>query len=231
MKSYRNDAVSPVVGVMLMLVVTIIIAAIVSAFAGGALGNSQKTPQTTIKGTFSVSTGMTITNTGGDTLPVGDLVFEITNDHSFGTGLDAISAQVLNRSIITDVNGKYLLNASSGLSEVDPSFKPGDSLYINVTYIDPQYFQPQVAPCNSKVGANGHGILGSPACAGQKTNVYYDIYWNGQNYVYDYPTNMNKAFWNLDFVNTANIGRSFTLTVLDKATNGVISTTTVPIVS
>ena len=42
----HEDAVSPVVGVMLMLVVTIIIAAVVSGFAGGLIGggNNQKTP-------------------------------------------------------------------------------------------------------------------------------------------------------------------------------------------
>ncbi|MDO9324434.1 MAG: type IV pilin [Methanoregula sp.] len=40
-----DDGVSPVVGVMLMLVVTIIIAAVVSGFAGGLIGgNNQKTP-------------------------------------------------------------------------------------------------------------------------------------------------------------------------------------------
>jgi Protein of unknown function (DUF1628). len=44
----RNSAVSPVVGVMLMLVVTIIIAAVVSAFAGGLGGSQTKTPQATI---------------------------------------------------------------------------------------------------------------------------------------------------------------------------------------
>ena len=45
---HRNSAVSPVVGVMLMLVVTIIIAAVVSAFAGGLSGSQTKTPQATI---------------------------------------------------------------------------------------------------------------------------------------------------------------------------------------
>ena len=44
----RSSAVSPVVGVMLMLVVTIIIAAVVSAFAGGISGSQTKTPQATI---------------------------------------------------------------------------------------------------------------------------------------------------------------------------------------
>jgi FlaG/FlaF family flagellin (archaellin) len=39
-----EDAVSPVVGVMLMLVVTIIIAAVVSGFSGGLIGNTHKAP-------------------------------------------------------------------------------------------------------------------------------------------------------------------------------------------
>ncbi|MEN6610488.1 MAG: type IV pilin N-terminal domain-containing protein [Methanoregulaceae archaeon] len=43
MSNFEN-AVSPVVGVMLMLVVTIIIAAVVSAFAGGLSGTQQKAP-------------------------------------------------------------------------------------------------------------------------------------------------------------------------------------------
>jgi archaeal type IV pilus assembly protein PilA len=45
----RECAISPVVGVMLMLVVVVIIAAIVSAFAGGLAGdNSQKAPALTM---------------------------------------------------------------------------------------------------------------------------------------------------------------------------------------
>ena len=44
-RSNGDEAVSPVVGVMLMLIVTIIIAAVVSGFAGGLIGNpSQNAP-------------------------------------------------------------------------------------------------------------------------------------------------------------------------------------------
>lgn len=52
----RDDAVSPVVGVMLLLVVTIIIATVVSAFSGGLVAPNQKAPQLTME--------TTITNTG-----------------------------------------------------------------------------------------------------------------------------------------------------------------------
>lgn len=66
----RDDGVSPVVGVMLMLVVTIIIAAVVSGFSGGLMGgSSQKAPTLTMDikiantGTWSGS-GFTATVTG-----------------------------------------------------------------------------------------------------------------------------------------------------------------------
>ncbi len=48
----NTEAVSPVVGVMLMLVVTIIIAAVVSAFAGGMVSNEQKAPTGTFECTI-----------------------------------------------------------------------------------------------------------------------------------------------------------------------------------
>lgn len=43
-KKNGEEAVSPIVGVMLMLVVTIIIAAVVSAFAGASVSGTQKAP-------------------------------------------------------------------------------------------------------------------------------------------------------------------------------------------
>ncbi|MBC7085159.1 MAG: type IV pilin N-terminal domain-containing protein [Methanomethylovorans sp.] len=43
--SNNEDAVSPVIGVMLMIVVTVILAAAVSGYAGGLTGNMQKAPQ------------------------------------------------------------------------------------------------------------------------------------------------------------------------------------------
>jgi archaeal type IV pilus assembly protein PilA len=51
-----EDGVSPVVGVMLMLVVTIIIAAVVSGFAGGLINGQSKSP--------SLSMDVKIANTG-----------------------------------------------------------------------------------------------------------------------------------------------------------------------
>jgi len=55
-KTQNEFAVSPVVGVMLMLVVTIIIAAVVSGFAGSLVTGEKKAP--------SITAETTITNTG-----------------------------------------------------------------------------------------------------------------------------------------------------------------------
>ncbi|MDD4299993.1 MAG: type IV pilin N-terminal domain-containing protein [Methanomicrobium sp.] len=49
MNNIGDDGVSPVVGVMLMLVVTIIIASVVSGFAGGLVGTSQNAPTATVQ--------------------------------------------------------------------------------------------------------------------------------------------------------------------------------------
>jgi FlaG/FlaF family flagellin (archaellin) len=54
----RETAVSPVVGVMLMLVVTIIIAAVVSAFAGGMAGTERKTPVAQISAQANIADGI-----------------------------------------------------------------------------------------------------------------------------------------------------------------------------
>ena len=56
MRKNGEDGVSPVIGVMLMLVVTIIIAAVVSGFAGGLIGGQQKSP--------TLSMDVKVSNTG-----------------------------------------------------------------------------------------------------------------------------------------------------------------------
>lgn len=75
------EAVSPVVGVMLMLVVTIIIAAVVSGFAGGLVGNTQTAPQAAIDvrigygdvGMGSNGYNMEFELLSGDSMPTKDL--------------------------------------------------------------------------------------------------------------------------------------------------------------
>ena len=77
---HSEDAVSPVVGVMLMLVVTIIIAAVVSGFAGGLVGGTdQKAPLLTMDVKISntgsyIGSGFSATVTSvSDPIPTKDI--------------------------------------------------------------------------------------------------------------------------------------------------------------
>lgn len=68
-KTNRSEnAVSPVVGVMLMLVVTIIIAAVVSSFAGGLSESTSTTPQAIMDAELKYHDALTLNHKGGDSI-------------------------------------------------------------------------------------------------------------------------------------------------------------------
>lgn len=94
-----NDAVSPVVGVMLMLVVTIILAAVVSGFAGGVFSSVETPTQATFSVTPVIDTitdtdqtnavpdspskannGIQFRHTGGDTIFLEDITIQLKSD-------------------------------------------------------------------------------------------------------------------------------------------------------
>ena len=66
--SKKEDAVSPIVGVMLMLVATIIVAAIVAAFAGGMAAEVDSSPNIIISGTYSQTDGLILKHVSGDSV-------------------------------------------------------------------------------------------------------------------------------------------------------------------
>lgn len=78
----KDDAVSPVIGVMLMLVVTVVIAAVVVGFSTGLAGSSSTTPTAMFEvsgmDTFSGPYGeeliyLNIRHKGGDAIPLSEL--------------------------------------------------------------------------------------------------------------------------------------------------------------
>ena len=86
----KDDAVSPVVGVMLMLVVTIIIAAVVAAFASGVTADVEKAPNavldvkiyekctTTSAGDKYVYPSIQIKSIGGEPISTEDMVLKFS---------------------------------------------------------------------------------------------------------------------------------------------------------
>lgn len=94
-----NSAVSPVIGVMLMLVVTILIAAFVSAFAGGAVDSASVAPSASFDVNILSGQGdakdqyvMLIKHLGGDSIPSGDL--QIISYYTSADGKQVLSGSI-----------------------------------------------------------------------------------------------------------------------------------------
>ncbi|MDO8841288.1 type IV pilin N-terminal domain-containing protein [Methanocalculus sp.] len=98
-----SDAVSPVVGVMLMLVVTIIIAAVVSGFAGGIGSNSGSSTVASLAVTLFAGPekNITIEHLGGDSLKTEELkiISTYTVPKKWGTTNLAQSGRVIKHTI------------------------------------------------------------------------------------------------------------------------------------
>jgi len=138
---YRDAAVSPVVGVMLMLVVTIIIAAVVSAFSGSLVNEQHKTPQTSISASSIIqgfggteqSNGFLFENTGGDTFALNDIAVQLqTQDTKYTlTTADKVNwsdSAVCLPSGIT-YNGGYFQKVGN-TSTIDIAIAPGDKFML-----------------------------------------------------------------------------------------------------
>lgn len=124
----RDSAVSPVIGILLMLVVTIIIAAVVSGFAGSFTKEESKAPQVTIKGEFSQSSGLKLTHTGGDTLATMSTNVVIRPTKTFGS-YDQYS-WIVNKSVIRDASNTSKL-WETGTSALKIRFwEPGQSMKV-----------------------------------------------------------------------------------------------------
>jgi FlaG/FlaF family flagellin (archaellin) len=128
LKESKEYAVSPVVGVMLMLVVTILIAAVVSAFSGGLSSSQSKTPQALVSGEFSQSRGMVINHDGGDVLSATDLRVLISPTNVWGTGSEG-STWEINKSVMV-TNGTLW---ATGQYQSVKKFGPGDRILIDQT--------------------------------------------------------------------------------------------------
>ena len=185
----HESAVSPVVGVMLMLVVVIIIAAIVSGFSGSMMSTQKKVPQASIQGTFSVSNGMQITHAGGDPIALNDVNFIIRDNSVFGPNLDQVTTQVLNKANMTDGKGNPVINSDGTIGVT--SFSSGDLLIISASNSTCNLMQPLVAPAD------------------------YD----GVSTTLDATQETDQAHWNLCIRNTNSVGKTFTLETDDKKGN------------
>lgn len=139
-----NEAVSPVVGVMLMLVVTIIIAGVVSAFAGGLTETTNKAPQVALKATYSQTDGLTISHQGGDAVGVVDTDVYIRLANTFGD--TEHMAWKVNATTLVNKRGAAAGGANAWLRKEGyagiKSFGPGDNAYIEPPYHLANFLEP-----------------------------------------------------------------------------------------
>ena len=77
-----DDAVSPVIGVILMVAITVILAAVIASFVLGLGGSQQQTPTASFgwdyQNNTTISNGngfVTVSHEGGDTIPAVELYF------------------------------------------------------------------------------------------------------------------------------------------------------------
>ena len=76
----KEDAVSPVIGVMLMLVVTIVIAAVVAAFASGMGADVDMAPTAALDVTVDTNGKVVLTHISGERLIPGDIDVKLQDD-------------------------------------------------------------------------------------------------------------------------------------------------------
>jgi len=136
----KNQAVSPVIAVMLMLVVTIIIAAVVSGFAAGLTSDYQRPQSMTFSGKLSVSNGVVLTHTGGDALSTKQINIQMRPGPAFG--IVTYAATVVNKTTITNAAGTSAWETWMGGNGGINTWSPGDSAYILPPYQDGTYLQP-----------------------------------------------------------------------------------------
>lgn len=122
MKRIPDDAVSPVIGILLMLVVTIIIAAVVSGFAGGLAGSQQKEPQVSLSAKYSQTNGLEFTHMGGDSLTTMMIKTVVRPSTQFSRYADKW-AEVIPNINITNKDGDIWTEEVNG-------FIPGDKAYV-----------------------------------------------------------------------------------------------------
>ncbi|WP_319578783.1 type IV pilin N-terminal domain-containing protein [uncultured Methanospirillum sp.] len=118
----REEAVSPVIGVLLMLTLTLIIAAIVNSYAGGLMETESKAPSLTLQMSYSIVHGMEIRHVSGDPLPISTVKLMVRPSETFGRNASQYSSHIEKR---------YITN-SDGASWADniTSLRPGEVGYI-----------------------------------------------------------------------------------------------------
>ena len=144
----KDDAVSPVIGVILMVAITVILAAVIAAFVFG-LGSPETAPQASVKGSSAAVDGVNaikIEHQGGDALTLTSANTKLTVDGTeatldvaTGAKFDAGETYYLIDNTV-DSSGTFILinstNAANRTAATDVSAIASSGEIVNVKFID-----------------------------------------------------------------------------------------------
>ncbi|WP_075938389.1 type IV pilin [Halosegnis longus] len=103
-----DSAVSPVIGVILMVAITVILAAVIGTFVLGLGSNVQSTPTAQFSVDYDSSNVATITHDGGETIDADALSVTYTN-----SGGTSVTDQWTARSSVTEVTSGNSITTSA----------------------------------------------------------------------------------------------------------------------
>jgi len=213
-KSRNEEAISPVVGIMLMLVVTVVIAAVVTAYAGGLTGSTKQAPKAIIEGKYSQKTGMTITHVSGDPIALPEVQFRTTPSELFGADA-AKFAWPIDKTILRSSNGEPVTFPGSGFYNTS-SFIVGDVLTIDQANCTDYISGTEInsTPWATSFGLNSKGYW-SILTQYPGVNANARVNWGTDDAA------KSQYFASYAFSNPANIGKYFYLDLVDPSGNRI----------
>ncbi|OYR53581.1 hypothetical protein DJ73_07155 [Halorubrum sp. Ea1] len=134
---FKKDdrGVSPVIGVILMVAITVILAAVIGTFVlglGDSLGDSQPTAQINLDAS---SSELTLEHAGGDRIPAEELEIRVTNVNSGGTGIDLTDVDKFDSAFTVGDTASTTVNTSSSGTDttirVQIIHTPSDSIILD----------------------------------------------------------------------------------------------------
>jgi flagellin-like protein len=128
----NEEAVSPVIGVILMVAITVILAAVIAAFVFGMAGNIQKTKVVAATESRTNSSYVTVTYQGGqDAGTMGGIAFTVDGANVTITtgGAAAVGTSPATNELIAAGGGTIL---PVGANAVIPASNPGKNHLVGV---------------------------------------------------------------------------------------------------
>lgn len=163
MKRDRSDAVSPVIGVMLMIVITVVIAAVVSGFASGIVDSQKDTSQAQVRFVGPVFDpnwgGLEFENSGGEDIDLRYMGIHLLNGN-------------------TQAEFTYRDTLAKDSTNTNPRYVPG----TNDCYYPEQCLAEEIKKRFEKVGDSSHTMY--IVAPGEHFRVYSDWFYTNKDRQY-----------------------------------------------